>query len=1746
MKKWISVLLVCVFMIGMLPADALAVEDQFTMTDAQVQQISKLAGSETSTYRKGMSFSASMSAYQMYCWLSELSENTAAQAQRQFSSLSRLLEKTPEFKEKPGFERFNEVSTNVDRLGAELNYYLFQLDEDVRLVSNALSTLKQKDSDDAERTKAYRMLQKAERSLNGVMSKLSTLQAEEPMQTRAAGIIDAVAGMMEAREALMKNLLRAETSPAIRQTGDFHFVVMNYDQIGFVILDENEQRLQGAKVRVVSGKKEQTVISDQYGIALFTAGYFKLNEKNRMTAEVYVTASGKRNFESHALHLTAGEGRNIYLEEDDGQSYIQYMDFRGVDILHETETVYTTDANDANQQFKVGIHTRSGHGGTFSVIYTEADTRVARTVEKNVSGTADKVVELDLTDRWCSMLEPRMAVTTAFAENGSSVSEAHTTGVAVKPAAVKSPLPTLPGSQVLPGSSAMLNIPLDLPLLKNLQVGFNFPSEILDSVPVSFVVTPEGYFSLGISVTKSQEFKDDATQETWKTTNSLETRDAMEKLIDNRETLTSLAQQGIQKRTDSKANFLDLSKMAFRFNFTAMVTGTVDPDVTEQYYNGALDVFVSVAGDATVSFCEPFMLGPVPVYAGFDFSVGLMFGVNVGFKFKTDNLNAIKFDAWRDFEFDREKLDIVLSPRMSIGIYGGVGVKKVLGFYIRAYAGAVLAVHYRPAADGNKLAASASINIGVEGVLELLFLKFKATFVDKTWSGDTAATKMVSASATALRQDTTDSNALDPQNPETFVQANIRALPSSVEIPAGMDVFMWEEAEPDAPIMMRDPTFLGIRKTNAVINGVERPWLDAVEIICSPGFIGGKPVVPMEIPNLGRRVWPNGIPADAYVVDFAATSIDEVCRDGVAYKAVAVAVVFAQHANDDADGRATKCMGEMHYLFRDANGNVTYLAGDKLDMTEGFSEKTGRRDIHGDPVYEYFGYDGSVYGLNVMAHYDTVHSTNGNDVYYFTASWVKEDAFFWHGQTFEYNGKTPSIRALTLSEGHLKYPIPYVPESAQLYVTMVDGKAYDVTVMYEPSIGTHNMLLNKYYYERPDCEPGLQWHDSYHTLVHVEVDDSFNSKLVYLRDKDETGACDVVVDGYKLERYTDPRLNHYKRTGSTYLDARLSPAEISIVNFGATRALYYVEQSFVNVEESQSCYGLKAVYLADGSDGKPYISKPFYLAKFNINDVPVEANIISCKLFRNPNGFLNGIAVLGKPDGAGNMKPSTDYFSFNQTLQVDVRGSAIENQLLKSGDTGNLLFNVKNTGNIPVSQFKLEAYALNSAGESKELADIVVSCQDPENSKVFGFNMGETLHSGGTGRVGVSEFAYAIDEGYDQLTAVTNGSSTTYATNVLMPGETHSYRATFRVPNDFAPDEYDAFVKPSTISTIAIHGQGGSLDSTAAWIKTMYDLDAPDTGANESGTPLLGADIELLTVTAVVVEEEEPLLQSGAGRDDALPAAAQDAPVQLVIEGKLGSDDDNLLLKAYSDRTQVNASQFDMTFADLSVQAQPMNAAGTDAAHIVIQNGAATPVKGVVLTAAVDGEETFRHAFDAELALDGMNTFALDIPMEKLTDGRKGEELVLNVACDGGDLNDFNNHASIPLQNSFAIAGQPKDQFVYVGDTAAFDVLVRGGTEPYSYQWQWSDSRTGKAKKIAGANERTLTIENAQTDYTGRYLSCVVRDADGEKLVSQPALLSVAVLPPTGDTNDPAMLAVLMLLSLAVLAVLARKARRKG
>lgn len=208
----------------------------------------------------------------MYCWLSEFSENAAAQAQRQFASLSRLLAQIPDFKEKPGFERFNEVSTNVDRLGAELNYYLFQLDEDVRLISDALSTLKRKDADDAEGTKAYRMLQKAERSLNVVMPELSTLQAEEPMQTRAAGIIDAVADMMEAREALTKNLLLAETSPAVRQTGDFHFVVMNYDQIGFVILDENEQKLQGARVRVVSGGKEQTVISDQYGIALFTAG----------------------------------------------------------------------------------------------------------------------------------------------------------------------------------------------------------------------------------------------------------------------------------------------------------------------------------------------------------------------------------------------------------------------------------------------------------------------------------------------------------------------------------------------------------------------------------------------------------------------------------------------------------------------------------------------------------------------------------------------------------------------------------------------------------------------------------------------------------------------------------------------------------------------------------------------------------------------------------------------------------------------------------------------------------------------------------------------------------------------------------------------------------------------------------------------------------------------------------------------------------------------------------------------------------------------------------------------------------------------------------------------------------------------------------------------------------------------------------------------------------------------------------
>ncbi|MGN0793284.1 MAG: leucine-rich repeat protein [Aristaeellaceae bacterium] len=138
--------------------------------------------------------------------------------------------------------------------------------------------------------------------------------------------------------------------------------------------------------------------------------------------------------------------------------------------------------------------------------------------------------------------------------------------------------------------------------------------------------------------------------------------------------------------------------------------------------------------------------------------------------------------------------------------------------------------------------------------------------------------------------------------------------------------------------------------------------------------------------------------------------------------------------------------------------------------------------------------------------------------------------------------------------------------------------------------------------------------------------------------------------------------------------------------------------------------------------------------------------------------------------------------------------------------------------------------------------------------------------------------------------------------------------------------------------------------------------------------------------------------------------------------------------------------------------------------------------------------------------MTGSNTNAISV---ELTNARNGYAYRCAVTNgDGKTL--YSNAAELTIdQNGFEIITQPKSYAGNVGDTATFRIVATG--EGLTYQWQfrpasasaWFDSG------MTGSTTAQINVEltKARDGYAYR---CVVTDASGKQLVSDPASLSIS------------------------------------
>lgn len=89
---------------------------------------------------------------------------------------------------------------------------------------------------------------------------------------------------------------------------------------------------------------------------------------------------------------------------------------------------------------------------------------------------------------------------------------------------------------------------------------------------------------------------------------------------------------------------------------------------------------------------------------------------------------------------------------------------------------------------------------------------------------------------------------------------------------------------------------------------------------------------------------------------------------------------------------------------------------------------------------------------------------------------------------------------------------------------------------------------------------------------------------------------------------------------------------------------------------------------------------------------------------------------------------------------------------------------------------------------------------------------------------------------------------------------------------------------------------------------------------------------------------------------------------------------------------------------------------------------------------------------------------------------------------------------------AFAIIGQPESVTAAIGSNAVFSVLATG--EGLTYQWQFNAGYDWSNTTNTGYNTPALTVE-AKDYRSGYQYRCVITDANGEQLISGPAILTV-------------------------------------
>lgn len=748
MKRLLSLLLTLAILLGAMPG--LAETAVPVLHSAEIASLKALAGDAQTgaTWHEGMSPSASMNALQMWQWtdwfLSEKLRSLLGSAQDYIQLASGL----------SGSSFQADVSTLEWELRTredQLTYYEEQLSDGRTAILNGIRLYQDVSASAYDRARAYdRMMEAKEEILQAIKTisanyaDYTALVARCNESMLAAPINESMLfAQTNSVTGLMDKARTLEISENAADAIDFDVTVISTKQICIAVYDSDKNPLTGALVHLVNNKdskRTKDVVTNSDGRAVFWVSDLGADEKTDMKLGLRVTANGYQTHEIQTVKIRGGESVSVHLKKDDQTPYLVMACFNGRDILNEESSFYYSKKNNLKHTFSVKLSC-AGSGELEMRYPTDAAGTAYQSVKQTFTAADSDKKVFTFEKEWLRILHPESKVSFKLTTNGQEYT--FDTHLKIEKAVVDEPF--FDHSALFSFTSGSggfgFTIPGDVPFISGSTLSLSIPGNY-----PTLMILPSGMgmFSWGYDFApESMTWKTDDTQDQERAIKEFDKQSAADKL---------LAAAGVYRNVNTTTSPKLLGDYGVHITPFAAMQGLYrrsDQSLELRGNGGA--TFAFEAG-----FTQTFTIGPVPFFAGIDFSMGASFGVGISLNMKAEIENGLlKVKEGPVIGYDS---GMTISFRLELGGTIGLGLKDVLSVSLRGYGYINPIIHLTTP----QVSAEARIGIGLSVTLRALFLKWSTTL----WEGNLPLSSSDSIALTASGKTTANSSWRDNDGAE--------------------------------------------------------------------------------------------------------------------------------------------------------------------------------------------------------------------------------------------------------------------------------------------------------------------------------------------------------------------------------------------------------------------------------------------------------------------------------------------------------------------------------------------------------------------------------------------------------------------------------------------------------------------------------------------------------------------------------------------------------------------------------------------------------------------------------------------------------------------------------------------------------------------------------------------------------------------------------------------------------------------